>query len=191
MEGAVGMVRRRVDGVEAKRLGGRRVDHIVLRPGRDDHGRPVSERVPLSVEDGLSLTGLDADELVDVVVALLADFLADLKRHDDELAVRRGEEYLPEIAVLHGPGLDVDAVAGHRVPSSSAILHRQSERNQGGYVRSDERTQAHQRSGAPPPFLSKMEASSPAPTAASSDQDVGNRWVYADIHSWQRDYQSA
>src|SRR5450830_1268854 len=88
MHDAIGMLGRRVQGVELELLGGGGVDDVVLGAGRNDDGDPVFQQMLFAIEQGFSPALLDADELVVARVVFHADFFARLQGHDDQLAAR-------------------------------------------------------------------------------------------------------
>ena len=86
VDDAVAMLGRAVDRVEPERLVAG-VDHVVAGAGRDDHGEIVLDPVGDAVDPDLALAFLDPEELVAVLVHLLADVAAGRQRHQHQLEV--------------------------------------------------------------------------------------------------------
>jgi len=73
----------------------------MVRTRRDDDRIPIVSREFLfPVEDGLGFSHLDAEELIDVGVHLVAHLLAWLQVHHCKLGMPAGEQYPTEESVL-------------------------------------------------------------------------------------------
>src|SRR5690606_33729091 len=114
------MLRRAIERVQPQRLGTGRIHDVVFRARRNYHDRPVAQLPALTIQQHLPGSGFYADELVVLVVRLLADLLARAQCHQYQLHVRPGEEHSTIILVLERIALDVGDVAVHfRSPSNS------------------------------------------------------------------------
>jgi hypothetical protein len=72
----------------------------MVRAGRNHHGISVSRRaLLLLVEDEFGLSLLDAEELVDVRVHLIADFFPGFQAHHYNLDVLSGEQHVAKVRV--------------------------------------------------------------------------------------------
>src|SRR5690606_29775372 len=97
---------RPVERVELERLFAR-VDDVVTGAGRDQR-RPVAlDAGAVAIDDDLALAFLHPDELVDLLVHLLADLTSRRERHQHELQVLAGVEDAAEILVLLGQLFDI------------------------------------------------------------------------------------
>jgi hypothetical protein len=108
------MLGRTVDGVEPQRRAPR-VANIVARSRGNDDREIVLDAVGYSVDVDHAVALLDPEELVTILVNLLADLIPGLKRHRDELEVVPGVEDSSKILVLDRDLLDIVAIAFHRV----------------------------------------------------------------------------
>src|SRR3989344_6184510 len=111
MNDAIAMVRRRVQRVQFH-FASYTVDDVVPRAGRDDDDRAIFNRVFVAIKDGLARTLLATEELVERM-HFLADILAGLQVHEDELAILRGIEDVPEVLVLKGQPFDISDESFH------------------------------------------------------------------------------
>jgi hypothetical protein len=100
VHGAVGMLGRRVDGDEPQ-LARARVHEVVQRPGRNKNHVSGSDRGADAVQDRLTLAFDEKEDLI-ALVGLLADVLAGLESHGDDLAVLAGDDRLSEVLVPPG-----------------------------------------------------------------------------------------
>src|SRR5690606_38155099 len=112
---AVTMLGRPVDRVDAERLSAG-IDEVVTRAGRDDDGVVGPDRRRLAVDVDLAGPPLDAEELIAVVMHFLADLLAGIERHQDELEVLAGVEHAAKVGVPLSQLLDVVGEALHGCP---------------------------------------------------------------------------
>src|SRR5690606_17758520 len=112
---AVTMLGRPVDRVDAERLSAG-IDEVVTRAGRDDDGVIGPDRRRLAVDADLAGPPLDAEELIAVVMHFLADLLAGVERHQDELEVLAGVEHAAKVGVPLSQLLDVVGEALHGCP---------------------------------------------------------------------------
>jgi hypothetical protein len=112
MDRAVGMLRRRIDGVELEVLVPV-ISEVVARARRDEDEVLRADLLRLAIEDGRAAAGDEGEHLVPVVVHLLADLPAGGDAHHDELSVRARVEHASEIAVGASRVLD-RSVPGHR-----------------------------------------------------------------------------
>jgi hypothetical protein len=71
----------------------------------------------LTIEDKFRFTYFDPEELVDLLVHLVANFLAALQAHHHQLGVLAREEHLAEEMVLFGQFLNVSNETGHKLHS--------------------------------------------------------------------------
>src|SRR5688500_2542855 len=96
---AVGVLRRAVDRVEDQRVGPG-VHEIVLLAGGDDDEVALGHLLLRAGDHRLAGAADEGEDLVDVLVHLLADLTARRNRHDHELAVLAGPEHPPEVGAL-------------------------------------------------------------------------------------------
>jgi hypothetical protein len=95
------MLRRRVHGVELKRLRAR-VDEIVPRSRWDEAEGASGDALALAIEDGLAFAADKDERLVYVVMRLFADLSAPRDAHQHDLAMLSGNHFTAEIGVLTG-----------------------------------------------------------------------------------------
>ena len=89
------MIRRRIERIELQwNIAG--IDDVVIGPGRDEYGEARFDLGSNVIENRLAGSLLDAKELVDAWVNLVADLLTWLETHQHELGMCGGEEHLPE-----------------------------------------------------------------------------------------------
>jgi hypothetical protein len=96
---AVAVLGRSVDGIEQQRLLAG-VDEVMPRARGHDDGMIFLHLRANAVDHNLAFALLDAEELVAVIVHLLANLVARLQRHQHELHLLAGVEDTAEIAVL-------------------------------------------------------------------------------------------
>ncbi len=96
-----GMVRRRVNGAELQRCRLRCVDDVMVGARWNHDGIAFPCRVFIFfIENEFGLSPLNAEELVNFGMHLIADRFSRLQAHQDKLGVRGSEEYLPEVCVV-------------------------------------------------------------------------------------------
>src|SRR5215213_5616702 len=107
VDGAGGVLGRGVHGDQAQRpVAG--VDEVVAGPGRDQDQVVGGDLGGLAVEHGLTLTVHEHQQLVVLLVDLLADLPAGRDGHGHDLAVPAGGDLAPEGVVAPGQLDDVD-----------------------------------------------------------------------------------
>jgi hypothetical protein len=110
---AVLVLRRRVNRIESKvrTLGG--IDHIMSSTRRDDDAVPALDSVFYAVNNHLSFSPFESEELIDILVRLFTYFFSRLKAHEDELTVLPRVQHTPEIRILHSLSIKNDYVSFH------------------------------------------------------------------------------
>lgn len=106
LHGAIRVLGRTIERVEADRLLVRVVYHIVPRACWNDHRVSAARDVFSSVHHESGLAFLDPEELVGIVMNFFPDVLAFLKTHQDELFVLAREENLPKKGIVERRPLD-------------------------------------------------------------------------------------
>ena len=121
---------RRVHRVQAE-VAGPLVDDVVTRSGRDMNETVGSDGALLAFEDRDPLALHEGEDLVHVVVGLLADLAPRRDAHHDDLGVRSSGQDLPEEGVRLRGCDDVDVerhaaprMAGRAVPSGAGTIPR-------------------------------------------------------------------
>ena len=109
---AVYVLGRAIDGVEPEGLRAG-IDHIVPRALGHDDAVIGLHLVALAVDPDFAAAGLDAEELIAVVVNFLADFIAGLDGHQDELKIVPGIKHAAEFVVFLGKLFDIANEALH------------------------------------------------------------------------------
>src|SRR3954453_6519482 len=113
---AGGVVLRAVDGVEDQRvLAG--VDEVVLRAGGDDDEVTLGDLLRVAGDPRLAGAADEREDLVGVLVDLLADLPARRDGHDDQLGVLAGPEHAAEVGALLGDGGDREVLHGGPLPA--------------------------------------------------------------------------
>ena len=112
MDGAVQMVRWRVDGVEFHRLIGRGIYDVVVRARGNNDSETVADRVLHTIEDRFAFARFTPDELIQVMY-LHTDLLTGFQAHHDELTVFRRVQNLSEIIVRKRRFLQIDDISFH------------------------------------------------------------------------------
>jgi hypothetical protein len=108
------MVRRRIHGIQLQLPGLGSVDHIVVGSGGHDYRVVGAHRMFFrSVEDKFRIPLFDPEKLIDLLMHLIADFLARLKAHEYQLAILPGKHHLPKIVVLESLFFDWAEKACH------------------------------------------------------------------------------
>ena len=86
------VIRRRIDSIQLQSFGLRGIDDVVESASRHHHRIAIVDHVLLgAVEDELRFAFFDAEELVDCRMDFIANLLAALQAHHDELAIGPGE----------------------------------------------------------------------------------------------------
>src|SRR5664279_486551 len=111
VDGAVAMIRRRIERVELQRDAAG-IDDVVICPGRNDDREARPDRRAGAIENSLPGSLLDPEELVELV-DFRTDLFLGLERHDDQLAVLRRVEHPTKLLVADGETLDVLHKAFH------------------------------------------------------------------------------
>ena len=111
MNRAWGVLRGRVDRVELKLIRPD-VDEVVTGARRYVDEPACRDTAVLAVQDRLAFAGREDEDLVDIVVRLLADLAIGRDTHHDDLAVRSRRDDLAKVPVLRR-SLDDVFVEGH------------------------------------------------------------------------------
>src|SRR5215218_5059199 len=121
VDGAGGVLGRGVHGDQAQRLVPG-VDEVVAGPGRGQDQVVGADRGALAVEHGLALAVDEHQQLVVLLVDLLADLLAGRDGHGHDLAVLAGGDLAAEGVVAPGQLDDVDVEGfGHGCSSVRSV----------------------------------------------------------------------
>src|SRR5215211_9288499 len=122
VDGAGGVLWRGVDGDQAQgAVAG--VDEVVAGPGRDQHQVVGAHLGGPGVQDGVGLAVHEHQQLVVLLVDLLADLAAGRDGHGNDLAVLTGGDLAPEGVVAPGQLDDVDVEGiGHGRSSAGTLV---------------------------------------------------------------------
>jgi hypothetical protein len=90
------------------------VDDVVPGARWDNDATTFSDNVfLLAIEDEFCFPFFDPEELIDLFVYLVADFLAFLQAHHNQLGMFAGKQHLAEIMVLFSQFFDGSNETGH------------------------------------------------------------------------------
>jgi len=101
-----------IDRVKPERFGADAF-HVVRCALRDDDPVVGFDLMDRAVDRDFSLSSLDPEKLVTIIVNLFADLFAGLDRHQHELEVVAGVQHTAEVAVSFGQALNVAGKAFH------------------------------------------------------------------------------
>jgi hypothetical protein len=106
MNGARGMFRRRIDGVQLE-VTRASIDEVVGCSGWDKAQALCRNGALLTVHDGFPLTADEDKHLIHIWVRLLADPAARRKTHQHDLTMGTGDDLLTKVLVLLRKGNDI------------------------------------------------------------------------------------
>ena len=102
VDGAIRVMRRRVESIELEICFLRSVDDIVFCTSGDDDGITVLEDEFLNVDNGFAFSLINSEKLIVVGVDLHTDFLTWFQAHDNKLSVVGGKKNFSKILIVDG-----------------------------------------------------------------------------------------